>query len=288
MATKLINLKIEHVAGVDRPANKRKFLIVKSQIEKQLHIVKEGEKYCVYDGEKKVGSYDSREAAQAAMNMKKGATMLTAQQIAAIKDKDAQEAAVKQQEEYVELEKKNKALEDEVATLKGRPPAKDDDESIWKGVPPAIRHRFESMQKERDDSIKKAKEEKDERENAHWAQKCQGFKYLQITPQHFGRVMKSVAEKCDQGEADEIMRVLGLAEQAIDKGVLFAELGKNHGSSSRGDASNIVDRVNHLAADYQKMDVKLTKDQAISKVFTDHPDWYGPYRQASTIGVSAS
>jgi hypothetical protein len=31
MPTKLIQIKVDHIAGVDRPANRRKFLIVKSE-----------------------------------------------------------------------------------------------------------------------------------------------------------------------------------------------------------------------------------------------------------------
>src|SRR4030095_4571331 len=169
MPTKLVNLKIKHVAGVDRPANKRRFLIVKQEKEEPTE--------------------------------PKGPTMLTKEQIAKIKDNDALEAVMAQQEEMLELEKKVKALEERTTG-----DDKKEDDAIWKGIPPAVRNRFDAMQNERDERQATAKGARDARAVGDWVQKVSKFKYLQITPEHFGKVMKKAAENGGT-EADEIMRI---------------------------------------------------------------------------------
>jgi hypothetical protein len=288
MATRLFDLKIQHVAGVDRPANKRTFLVIKSEkIEKQMSIKKEGDKFCLYDGETKKGEYDSMDAAQAAKDkmMSKGATMLTKEQIAAIKDEELQAAILKQQEEMLEMQKKAKESEEKPA------PTNPDDETIWKGVPPAIRNRFEAIEKERDAFAKKAKDEKDERETEFHIRKSEEFKYLNLVPKHFGKVMKAVAENAPQ-EAEEIYRILHVADGLIEKGGFFSEYGKGKGQNGilhSGDASNITDRVNALAHDYmavaKREGKELTEPDAIVKVFNDHPDWHTQWRREQVQSV---
>jgi hypothetical protein len=252
MPTKLVNLKIKHVAGVDRPANKRRFLIVKQEKEEPTE--------------------------------PKGPIMLTKEQIAKIKDKDAQEAVVAQQEEMLALEKKVKSLEDQIAT---GGVAKDDEAEIWKGVPPVIRNRFEAMKQEREQMEAKTKREKDEWETSAWVQKSAKFKYLQITPEHFGKVMKRVAESAT-AEADEIMRILSAADGLIEKGTVFMEYGRTRSDANGtgADATNIVARVQSLAQDYRHLDKNLTDPAAIEKVFKDHPEWYPVYKKHSQIVTS--
>lgn len=291
MPTKLVNLSIKHIAGVDRPANKRQFLIIKKEKqEKQepvekLSVKKEGDKYCVYDGDKKLGSFDSESDARAKIkSMMKGATMLTPEQIAKIADKELQEAIVKQQEELLELEKSVKAKDEEIATLKSAPPPKDDEE-IWKGVPPAIRNRMEAMKKERDEMAETAKREKEERENEHWINKSKEFKYLQVAPEHFGKVLRAINSD-HPTEAAEIVRILGVADGLIEKGSLFAEFGKNNTNGSKvADATNVTARVEALAKDYMTLDKDLSESAAIAKVFREHPDWHAPYRREAAIKV---
>jgi hypothetical protein len=289
VSTRLLDIKIEHVAGVDRPANKRSFLIIKQEkvIEKQMSISKEGDKFCLYDGDTKKGEYDSMEAAQAAKEkmMKGTSTMLTKEQIAAIKDVKVQEAAIAQQEEMLALEKKVETLEVSVAKG-GAAPVDSKSDEIWKGVPAAIRNRFDAMEKERDEWVNKAKEEKDRHDTHAWIEKCRKFQYLQITPEHFGKVMKSVAEH-DQTDAEEIERILERADDVIGKGTVFAELGRrNNGSNAHpADATNITARVENLAEDFMKLDKNLSKPDAITKVFNEHPDWHRAWRQEQTSRV---
>jgi hypothetical protein len=210
--------------------------------------------------------------------------MLTSEQIAKMKDKDLQEAVVAQQEEMLGLEKKIKSLEDQIAT---GTVTKDDEAEIWKGVPPVIRNRFEAMKNEREQMEAKTKREKDEWETSAWVQKSAKFKYLQITPEHFGKVMKRIADHAT-AEADEIMRILSAADGLIEKGTVFMEYGRTRNDAGTGgaDATNIVARVQSLAQDYRHLDNKLTDSAAIEKVFKDHPEWYPVYKKHSQIVTS--
>mgnify|MGYP001415140772 CR=1 FL=1 len=212
--------------------------------------------------------------------------MLTKEQIAKVGDKEVQEAILAQMEEGVALEASVKAKDVEIATLKNQPVVKNDnDEEIWKGVPPAIRNRFEAIKTERDTMAKAAKNSKDARENDVWIGKSREYKYLQITPEHFGKIMKSVAENSPT-DADEIHRVLIAADTLIGKGAIFSEIGKSNGKAGHSfDATNMEARVEALAKDYQQMDPNLTSAQAIAKVFKEHSDWYSPYSKETAVRV---
>lgn len=288
MAKKLVSLKVQHIAGVDLPANKKKFLIVKSEIAKQVSVKEEDGKWCVYDGDEKVGEYASEEEARKAaseMNKRKGATMLTKEQIAKVSDKSLQEAIVQQQEEMAELEKQVKAKDDEIAKIKSESPhIETDDEKLWKNVPPAIRNRYDALMKDKEEVEKRAKEEKDARETEHWTQKVKELQYIpQVIPGSFGKIMKNVAEKCPT-EANEIFRVLTLAEDTIAKGDLFRELGRN-GTGSTGDATDVSARVSAMAEEFRKRDPKLGVAESIEKVFRDHPDWHTAYKKQVSVQV---
>lgn len=255
MSTKLVNLSIKHVAAVDSPANKRKFLIIKQEKPIEPEVKTEG-----------------------------APLMLTKEQVAGIKDEKIQEAVIEQQEKLLALEKQVKELGEDPKP----PPSLDaKGDEIWKGVPAAIRNRFDAMQKERDEWVAKAKEEKDRHDTSEWIEKCRKFQYLQITPEHFGKIMKSVAEH-DQTDADEIVRVLERADDVIGKGTVFAELGrrdKGTNGSAVSDATNMTARVQALAEDFIKLDKTLTMPDAITKVFNEHPDWHKAWRWEQTSRV---
>jgi hypothetical protein len=288
MAKRLIQLHIEHVAGVDRPANKRKFLVIKSEQIEKLSVVKEGDKYCVYDGDKKIGSYATEEAARAAMaNMKseKGATMLTQEQIVRIAEKDTQVAVLKQREELIESQNKVKSLEEEIEKLKAaHPPAEanPDEEEFWKGVPAVVRNRYESEKKRGEEAQKAAKEQKDRNETAEWVGKLAKVSYVPIIAERFAPIMKAIAETHPK-EAKEVEGVFVACHEIIGKGaIIFKEIGM--GGSSEGDATDIVSRVQLMAKEIEKRD-KVSNDTAIQRVFAEHPEWYSPYRKRSTVGV---
>lgn len=292
MARRLIQLHIEHVAGVDRPANKRKFLVIKSEktepVEK-LSVKPENGKFCVYDGDKKIGSYDTEEAARAAMtNMKseKGATMLTKEQIKKITDTEVAEAVLQQQEELVDAAAKVKELTAEVEKMKANPPEKKtddpDEEEFWKGVPAVVRNRYDTVKKKAEAAEKVAKDEKDRSDTVEWIGKLKKYSYVPILPERFAPIMKAVAQACPK-EAKEIEEVFNTCHEIIGKGtIIFKEVGE--AGFRNGDASDIVARVNARASEIAKRD-SVDQATAIQRVFSEYPEWYGPYRKQSTIGV---
>lgn len=277
MAKRLIQLHIEHVAGVDRPANKRKFLVIKSEVEKKISIVEEDGKYCLYDGDKKMGTYATREAAMAAMNKsEKGALMLTKAQLAKITDEETQKAVLDQQEKIGELEKTVDDQTKEIEKLKAAapPPDNPDEEAFWKGVSPIVRSRYEAQKKKAEEADSRAKEEKSARDTSAWVEKLKQHTYLPILPDRFAPVMKNVAEACPK-EAAEIERVFGAAQEIIAKGaIMFKEIGGNN----HGDATSVVARVESMAGEVMKRD-NISKADAIALVMREHPDWYQPYRR---------
>src|SRR4030095_3052778 len=298
MARRLIQLHIEHVAGVDRPANKRRFLVIKSEQIEKLSIKREGEKYCIYDGDKKIGSYDDEEAAKRAMaNMKseKGQTMLTHNQITKITDPDTQVAVLKQRDELIEAQTKQKELEQqteelsqEVEKLKANPkPAGDGDpeeEEFWKGIPAVVRNRYEQEKKKGEEAEKAAKEHEDRNETAEWVGKLQKVSYVPILPERFAPIMKTIAQACPK-EAKEVENVFVACHEIIAKGaIIFKEIGAG---GNGGDATDVVSRVEAMASEVMKRD-KVDKGTAIQTVFREHPEWYGAYRKQSTIGVGNS
>jgi hypothetical protein len=289
MAKRLIQLQIEHVAGVDRPANKRKFLVIKSEKIEKLSVKAEDGKFCVYDGDKKIGTYESEDAARAAMaNMKseKGATMLTKEQIKKITDGEIAVLVIEQGEELVESLAKVKTLEEEIVKLKAAPPKETtedpDEEEFWKGVPAIVRNRYENVKKKADDAEKQAKDERDRNDTAEWVVKLQKYTYVPILPERFAPIMKTIAQACPK-EAKEIEEVFHTCHEIIGKGtIIFKEVGEN--GLRGGDATDVVARVNARASEISKRD-NVDQGTAIQRVFAEHPDWYGVYRKSSTIGV---
>jgi hypothetical protein len=75
MPNKLVDLCIREVSSVDRPANKRTWLVVKAaqpeEVSKAMKVVAEGGKFCLYNGDKKMGTFDTKPEAQAAMTSAK-------------------------------------------------------------------------------------------------------------------------------------------------------------------------------------------------------------------------
>lgn len=73
---RLTSVEIKEVSAVDRPANKRKLLVIKAADESFVkRVAEEGGKFCLYDDNgKKLGTYNSRAEAESAWrNMNKAA-----------------------------------------------------------------------------------------------------------------------------------------------------------------------------------------------------------------------
>lgn len=247
MAKRLVSLKIEHIAGVDRPANKRRFVVVKN--EKTLPRGKN----------------------------KEGVVMLTKEQIVSLEDEELQNAVLEQQEELLDAQNKLKEQDAELNKLRTAVP-ESDEEKFWKNENPAVRNLYEALKRRNEEIEKQAKDEKRRRDEEIWTEKGKKHRFLQVSPQGYGRIMTKISESCPN-EAAEIEKILVVADEAIEKGDLFRELGK--GGGVNGDATSITARVDALADEYMKRDSALTKDTAIQKVFSEHRDWYGPWRKES-------
>ena len=150
---------------------------------------------------------------------------------------------------------------------------------------PGIRSLLEKTLAERDQAkatadqaLSLAKELKDEKILKEYVEKAANLPHLAIEPLKFGPVLKALGEG-HPAEFSEIFRVLMAADAAIEKSMLFKEIGK--AGSGESDAEAVVyARARAMVA----KDVNLTLEGAISKVLEKDPQLYEKYedeRQAA-------
>ena len=150
---------------------------------------------------------------------------------------------------------------------------------------PGIRSLLEKTLAERDQAkatadqaLSLAKELKDEKILKEYVEKAANLPHLAIEPLKFGPVLKALGEG-HPAEFSEIFRVLMAADAAIEKSMLFKEIGK--ASSGESDAEAVVyARARAMVA----KDGNLTLEGAISKVLEKDPQLYEKYedeRQAA-------
>ena len=150
---------------------------------------------------------------------------------------------------------------------------------------PGIRSLLEKTLAERDQAkatadqaLSLAKELKDEKILKEYVEKAANLPHLAIEPLKFGPVLKVLGEG-HPAEFSEIFRVLMAADAAIEKSMLFKEIGK--AGSGESDAEAVVyARARAMVA----KDVNLTLEGAISKVLEKDPQLYEKYedeRQAA-------
>ncbi|MBC7340959.1 MAG: hypothetical protein H5U02_00635 [Clostridia bacterium] len=163
------------------------------------------------------------------------------------------------------------------------PPVKKEDGSLnFEGVPEEVRPMLEQIWKEHEAAVKKAeelekvlKEERDrQRVKEFVAKAASEFANLPgAKAEEFGPVLKGIAEKAPE-EWQKLEGVLKAADQAIRKGMLFAEMGRS-GIAAGGSA---VAKIEGIAKSLVEKDAsRLTMAQAITKALEMHPELYEEY-----------
>jgi hypothetical protein len=127
---------------------------------------------------------------------------------------------------------------------------------------------FEALRKRNDDLESLLKVEQDARILKAFQDKVGIYKALPIGD-GFASVLKGISEKAPT-EYAELDKVLTAADEAMTKGALFSEIGR--GGSAPSGAQPKIDT---LAAEMVTKDTTgLTREQAIRKVYREHPDLY--------------
>ena len=80
-------------------------------------------------------------------------------------------------------------------------------------------------------------------------------------------------KKSNEANYNAYISILDKSLGLVEKSGVFAEIGK----SASGTAGSTLDKVEAAADEIQKADPTMTREQAIAKSWTDHPEWIKEY-----------
>ncbi|MBW2674617.1 MAG: hypothetical protein JRD89_14600 [Deltaproteobacteria bacterium] len=168
------------------------------------------------------------------------------------------------------------------------PTKKEDGSYDFSGIPEEVRPAVEALWKEQQEAVKKAeelekvlKEERDKQLRKEFVQKAAAeFGNLPVKPEEFGLVLKGLAEKAPE-EYAKLESVLKAANEDIEKGALYAEIGR--GGTPAGDSA--VAKVEAMAAGLVQKDANLSRMDALAKVLAENPQLYEQYRKETAVKI---
>jgi len=168
------------------------------------------------------------------------------------------------------------------------PTKKEDGSWDFSGIPEEVRPAVEALWKEQQEAVKKAeelekvlKEERDKQLRKEYIQKAADeFANLPIKPEEFGLVLKGLAEKAPE-EYTKLEGVLKAANEAIEKGALYAEIGR--GGIPAGDSA--IAKVEAMVNGLVQKDANLSRMDALAKVLAENPQLYEQYRKETAVKI---
>lgn len=148
-----------------------------------------------------------------------------------------------------------------------------EDEDIMKSADPAIVEIVKAAEARAEAAEQIAKAERDFRMEREFVAKAAELDNLAIDPEAFGRVLKAAADVLDEDVFDAISAVLEGANELVNQGGLFEEVGK----SSAFDNEGPMGQIEKAAARLIESDPEMTKAQAIAKAVEVDPSLYNSY-----------
>ena len=312
MTQRLKDLDALEVAMVPKMANRKKFLILKSEEESGMldeAILKAVLETDLEDEEKVNKVLKAAKLSEKGQNAVKGALRL----LGAYKDelpkdvlktlaelggygypepaqKQKDEEDKKKQEEEAKKVEEAKKQADKDKDKYTFPVKKADGTMDFSGVPEAVRPAIEALWKENEaitkraiEAEKVAKEERDKRVLKEYVEKAAAE--LADLPgakaEDLGAVLKGIEEK-DPALYAKLYPVLKASSEAIAKGQLFAELGRGGGAPVAGSAT---EKVMQMVAGIVQKDAKATSAEAMGKVMAEHPELYEQYKKETVVKV---
>lgn len=116
-----------------------------------------------------------------------------------------------------------------------------------------------------------AKEERDTRLAREYVEKAKGYSHLPVNPDEFGPVLKALDESLDEEQREMLTKALKAANDTVANAGLFDEIGK------RGSAGyEAISKADGLAIEKAKEE-GISKEEALSKVYDEHPELYDEY-----------
>lgn len=272
---KLVDLEIEAVAGVDKAANGRRFLVIKradnepkpSLLERIAALFKQ--EYGVDPNEVTVEEADAL--------LEKGAEP---------KD-DEEEKGVGDMPDFEELLKSApKELQDAVAAALAQKDAEietlqkqvaggepQQDEINKADLPEPVRKRLEDLEKRAAEAERIAKAEQEARVRAEIRKRAETYSNAGPVDEIAEMIYKAYEVSQEYGE--QVESVLKTAHERVAEGTLFKELGSGGGDV----AATTWGKVEKLADEIQKANPSLTRPEAIAKAFELNPDLEREYAE---------
>lgn len=183
---------------------------------------------------------------------------------------------VKAREAKEELDKTNTAVKkakEELATTteaieKAKPSTEPDFEEVLKSMDPAIQKVFKSMKAQKEAAEAVAKSAADEKEEQEAVAKAKELKALPVDEAKIVSIIKGITP--------EVFEVLKAANQAIEDGGLFDELGVAKGKEKTATSDGAWDAIEKAAKDIAK-DQKVSIEKATTIAIKENPELYREY-----------
>ena len=280
-ATRLTELEVAEVSLVGKPANKRSFLIFKSQEGGNTMADVNEQILEVLKADLPKDAEITAELTKAKLNEKAIDAVKSALKILSAYKQDMPNDVMDRLAKLAEMEppRNPEHYDDKSKAKKGmeaypQPVKKADGSFDLSGVPEDQRPIIEALwkQSERSELLEKQlQEEKDQRLVKQFVEKAQGFVNLPIKADEIGPVFKAIAEKAPK-EFEQVDSLLKAVDEALGQSKLFKEIGSSHQG-----ASNAWDKVEQMATQIVQKDESITKEQAITRVLEQNPDLYSEY-----------
>jgi len=275
--SELKNLEAIEVSLVSKAANKKKFVILKSeskgvnQMDEILKAIVEAE----LENEQEVDKIlKAKKVSDKAMAAVKGALKV----LNAFKDELPNDVMTT----LAGLAGYGYAAPEEMAKQKAgykeyKPMKKADGSLDLDGVPEEVKPLLISLWKENEDIVKKSnvleamiQKQEEDRLTEKYVQVAKQFKNFSVNPEELGVVLKEIAKKAPD-IITKVEEVLKSADAALSKAGLFKEIG-----SAAGNAPKAMDKIEQKANEIMKTE-KITKAAAITKTLEDNPELYNEY-----------
>ena len=251
---KLVDLEVEAVAAVDRPANKRRFLVIKRAEE---------------------GGEMVPETVEAAKGHDR--SLLRAAWNIIAKHLGLHETNGEGEEAMSEQEKKLAELQKQVEELSKKAQEQEAEEINKADLPEPVRKRLEELERKAQEAEQIAKAEREARVKAEIRKRAEGYAGVGEVDK-IAKALYEAQEKVSPEFAQELEEILKAAQERIAKGDLFKEFGSN-GKPLSGDPSEQFAELVKKVAEEEK----IPYDQAARKVAREHPDLVEAYDRSIPV-----
>jgi len=166
-----------------------------------------------------------------------------------------------------ELEKKDK-----------KDDKKDNPEDIWKGVNPVIRKRMEELEKRAKEAEELAKAEKEKREHQEFLKRAEQYPHIGKAEEVADMLKKAYEVSEEYGK--KLEATFKATNEQVEKSMLFDEIGR---SGSTGGSA--IQKAEALANEMIQKNTGMTREQAMAKVWIEHPELYAEYEKEMRGGA---